>query len=213
MKKIRLLSLLAVSALVLTATSCQDGSSTLPSSSLPSSISSIEPEPEEVSVTITNGDSASLFVGDTLQLEATVTGTDAAVTWSADMTNVITVSDTGLVTANAVGECTVTASVGDVSDSISITVAFFGESAPNRLSGQPSLFWQATQNRRLHFSPVPFRLFRKACRRIFLKISTKPLARCSEPQCFLRLFFWDTGALQGRIAACRANLNCRFLRV
>ena len=112
MKKIRLLSLLAVSALVLTATSCQDGSSTLPSSSLPSSISSIEPEPEEVSVTITNGDSASLFVGDTLQLEATVTGTDAAVTWSADMTNVITVSDTGLVTA----------SVGDVSDSISITV-------------------------------------------------------------------------------------------
>lgn len=122
MKKIRLLSLLAVSALVLTATSCQDESSTLPSSSLPSSISTNEPEPEEVSVTITNGDSASLFVGDTLQLEATVTGTDEAVTWFADMTNVITVSDTGLVTANAVGECTVTASVGDVSDSISITV-------------------------------------------------------------------------------------------
>ncbi|MDX2057728.1 MAG: TonB-dependent receptor plug domain-containing protein [Gemmatimonadales bacterium] len=52
-----------------------------------------------------------LTVGETGQLNATVTGSSASVTWSSSATGVATVSQTGLVTAAGVGTATITASL------------------------------------------------------------------------------------------------------
>lgn len=77
---------------------------------------------ENISVTITNGDTASLKVDDTLQLDVAVNPTTASVTYSSSNNDVATVSNTGLVTAVSAGEATITAASGDARDTIVITV-------------------------------------------------------------------------------------------
>ncbi len=75
-----------------------------------------------------NASSASLNVGDTKLLTATVTPNDAtnkAVTWSSSNTSVATVSSSGLVTAKAAGSVTITCNANDgsgVSATCSVTV-------------------------------------------------------------------------------------------
>ncbi|QDH45139.1 major tail protein [Salmonella phage SE13] len=78
-------------------------------------------------VSIDEGATASMETGDTLQLHATVTppnATDPSVVWSAPTSAVATVTEAGLVTANAVGsiDVTVTTNDGGFSDVITISV-------------------------------------------------------------------------------------------
>jgi len=77
-------------------------------------------------VTITQ-DNQTLVVGDTVQLAATVAPSDATnkdVTWSSDDEDIATVSSSGVVTAVAVGEATITVTTedGEKIDSITVTV-------------------------------------------------------------------------------------------
>ena len=78
---------------------------------------SCEKAPEEVSVTGVSIDrlSAELVVGETVQLSATITPSDATyqnITWTSSKNNVATVSDNGLVTAIAEGRSIIKANVG-----------------------------------------------------------------------------------------------------
>ena len=76
-------------------------------------------------VTIDNEELLTLTEGEELQLTATVApenATNKEVTWSSSDNTIATVSETGLVTAIAAGEATITASAGEVSDSVEITV-------------------------------------------------------------------------------------------
>ena len=66
--------------------------------------------------------SAEVQAGQTVQLQATVTGTDAAITWTSSDTNIATVSGTGLVTGVRQGSATITATVGTASATATITV-------------------------------------------------------------------------------------------
>ncbi|MBD5138208.1 MAG: Ig-like domain-containing protein [Ruminococcus sp.] len=71
-------------------------------------------EPGEVSVTVTPA-SANIKAGETVQLEATVTGKDdAVVTWESTDTDVATVNASGLVTGVAEGSCEIRALVDGV---------------------------------------------------------------------------------------------------
>lgn len=79
-------------------------------------------------VTIDNGSTADVDVGDTLQLSATVTpanATNKKVTWSTSNPDAVTVDATGLVTgvANGTGVVTVTTEDGGFTASITISVA------------------------------------------------------------------------------------------
>ena len=75
-----------------------------------------------------NPTSATLNVGETLQLTATVSptnATDKSVSWTSSNTNVATVSNTGLVTAVAAGTATITCTANDgsgVTATCSVTV-------------------------------------------------------------------------------------------
>ena len=86
----------------------------------------VEPLVVEVeSVTITPAEAQQLTEGEELQLTATVApenATNKEVTWSSSDNTIATVSETGLVTAIAAGEATITASAGEASDEIVITV-------------------------------------------------------------------------------------------
>ena len=86
----------------------------------------VEPLVVEVeSVTITPAEAQQLTEGEELQLTATVApenATNKEVTWSSSDKTIATVSETGLVTAIAAGEATITASAGEASDEIVITV-------------------------------------------------------------------------------------------
>ena len=78
---------------------------------------SCEKTPEEMAVTDVSIDrlSAELVVGETVQLSATVTpsdATDQSITWTSSKKTVATVSNNGLVTALAEGRSTIKASVG-----------------------------------------------------------------------------------------------------
>ena len=71
-----------------------------------------------------NKTSETLYVGDTVTLEATVTPdtvTDTNVTWTSDKTDVATVEN-GNVTAVAAGTATITATAGEKSDTCTVTV-------------------------------------------------------------------------------------------
>ena len=86
----------------------------------------VEPLVVEVeSVTITPAEAQQLTEGEELQLTATVApenATNKEVIWSSSDNTIATVSETGLVTAIAAGEATITASAGEASDEIVITV-------------------------------------------------------------------------------------------
>lgn len=73
-------------------------------------------------VTISNGETATLEVGETLQLNVALEYYNDAITYTSSSSEVATVSDAGLITVIAKGEATITASAGDISDSIKITV-------------------------------------------------------------------------------------------
>lgn len=88
----------------------------------------IEINEEEVEIPVEsitlNQDTLTLEEGETAELTAAVTpsnATNAAVTWVSGDETVATV-DNGMVTAVAKGNCTITASVGDLSASCSVTV-------------------------------------------------------------------------------------------
>ena len=74
------------------------------------------------SVTITNGESASVGEGETLQLEATLKNTTGNVTWTSANSEIASVNNEGLVTGVKAGKTTITASVGEVKDTIEITI-------------------------------------------------------------------------------------------
>lgn len=61
---------------------------------------------ETIKVTVADGGSSSLILGQTVKLNASVEG----VTWESDKTDVATVDETGLVTSKAVGSAKITAS-------------------------------------------------------------------------------------------------------
>jgi uncharacterized protein YjdB len=74
---------------------------------------------------ILNADEASLLIGETIELTATVrpeNTTDKTVTWSSSNVNIATVDANGLVTAVGVGECDITATCQNVSATCHITV-------------------------------------------------------------------------------------------
>ena len=85
-------------------------------------LTACNPEEPTPIVTISNGETATLEVGETLQLNVTKEHTDDAITYTSSNNEVATVSDTGLVTAVAKGEATITAEAGDITDTIKITV-------------------------------------------------------------------------------------------
>ena len=64
-------------------------------------------------------------IGDTQQLVATITPADSTdpILWASSNTNVVTVTQNGLLEAVGCGTCTITASAGSVSDTASATVA------------------------------------------------------------------------------------------
>jgi len=80
-------------------------------------------------ISIEGGD-RSLFVGEIITLSAVITPPDAAnknLTWNSDDTNIVTVDETGLLTALSAGETTVSATAKDgsnVTDSITVKVNF-----------------------------------------------------------------------------------------
>ena len=76
------------------------------------------------SITLSS-ESESIFIGETVQLTATVmpeNTTDKTVTWASENENIATVDENGLVTAVGVGECDVTATCQVVSATCHITV-------------------------------------------------------------------------------------------
>lgn len=80
---------------------------------------------EVTSVEITPEGPITITEGEELQLTATIApenATNKEVTWSSSDKTIATVSETGLVTAIAAGEATITASAGEASDEIVITV-------------------------------------------------------------------------------------------
>lgn len=85
-------------------------------------LTACNPEDPTPIVTITNGESANLEVGETLQLNVTLEHTDDAITYTSSNTGVATISNTGLITAVAKGEATITAEAGDITDTIKIIV-------------------------------------------------------------------------------------------
>lgn len=66
--------------------------------------------------------SASLNIGDTAVVTATVTGTNSPVIWSSDKPEVATVDSSGTVTGVSAGKAKITAQMGELSASVSITV-------------------------------------------------------------------------------------------
>ena len=85
-------------------------------------LTACNPEEPTPIVTITNGESATLEVGETLQLNVTLEHSDEDIIYTSSNTSVATVNDTGLITAVAKGEATITAKAGDLTDTIKVTV-------------------------------------------------------------------------------------------
>ena len=86
--------------------------------------------PEVETVTIAPAGPISLVVGETAQLLATVLPTDAAskeVVWRSFDDGIVTVDNTGLVTAISAGEANITATAGDVTADCSVIVTAIQE--------------------------------------------------------------------------------------
>ena len=89
---------------------------------------SCEKTPEEIAVSAVSigQPSAEMIIGETVQLTATVTpsnATNKSVTWASSKQSVATITDNGLVTAIAEGQSTITASAGGKSASCIVTVS------------------------------------------------------------------------------------------
>ena len=79
-------------------------------------------EPSSVTSVTLNMESAEVAVGATLQLVATVTPADAAITWSSSAPDKATVSQSGLVTGVADGRAMIVAKAGDKQAACIVTV-------------------------------------------------------------------------------------------
>jgi uncharacterized protein YjdB len=81
------------------------------------------PDRPITAVAITPGTKA-LIVGETAPLTASVTGGfgKPTVTWTSSNSNIVTVSDTGMLAAKATGTATITATAGGVSGTSNVTV-------------------------------------------------------------------------------------------
>ena len=88
-----------------------------------SSESSTGPDRPITAVTITPG-TASIVVGQTVQLVAAITGgfSNPIVTWSSSNTSVATVTDSGTIVAKALGSTTISAKAGSITGTATITV-------------------------------------------------------------------------------------------
>jgi uncharacterized protein YjdB len=94
-----------------------------------SKFGTVEITVEEKGIAVTSltisDDDFGLEKGESKKLSATAApddATDKTITWSSDTTSVATVDSTGLVTAVGVGEATITATCGKVSDTVIVTV-------------------------------------------------------------------------------------------
>lgn len=82
----------------------------------------IKSQPKEVTSLMLNKTSATLYLGETLELLTTVTPADAEVTFKTDNAAVATVCKKGVVKAIAPGTATITAQAGDKTATCTITV-------------------------------------------------------------------------------------------
>jgi RHS repeat-associated protein len=118
-----------------------EGAATLTATLNGSVSSQITVAPPELMALAVSPDAPTLFAGQTLQLSATGTFTDAStqdvtstVTWTSSSETVATVDGNGVLTARGVGSATIAASSGSVSDSTIVTVQ-----TPPSLSLNPSV--------------------------------------------------------------------------
>ncbi|MBR5075297.1 MAG: Ig domain-containing protein [Bacteroidales bacterium] len=115
MKTLKILALIAIASIVY---SCGGGGGDKPNGPITPSVVSV------TSVTLSKT-AEELVIGNTLQLSATVSpsnATDKTVTWSSSNSTVASVSPTGLVTAKAEGSANIIASCGGKSATCKITV-------------------------------------------------------------------------------------------
>ena len=99
----------------------------------------------EVTVTLSE-ETLTLDLYEPATLEATVTGTDEDPVWSSSNEAVATVSETGEVVGLSNGQATITATVGDVSDSCAVTVQSTG--ATPMITGLPTQVTMAVDDTR-----------------------------------------------------------------
>ncbi len=100
-----------------------------------------EEETAAVSRILLNTYEETLIKGTTLQLTPSVLPAEASgwtIGWSSSDSTVVTVSESGLVTAVGEGEATVTAAIGDISASCKVNVAIHN-SAPSVVAGSPTM--------------------------------------------------------------------------
>lgn len=83
---------------------------------------SVEITVKPVTVAIDGSETAEIYVTRTVQLTVTKAPADAAITWTSSDDEVATVSEKGLVTGVKGGEAIITATSGNASDSITVTV-------------------------------------------------------------------------------------------
>ena len=83
---------------------------------------SVEITVKPVTVAINGSETAEIYVTRTVQLTVTKAPADAAITWATSDDEVATVSENGLVTGVKGGEAIITATSGNASDSITVTV-------------------------------------------------------------------------------------------
>ena len=83
---------------------------------------SVEITVKPITVAIDGSETAEIYVTRTVQLTVTKAPADAAITWTSSDDEVATVSENGLVTGVKGGEATITATSGNASDSITVTV-------------------------------------------------------------------------------------------
>ena len=74
------------------------------------------------SLTITNGESITLAVDETAQLEVELVGISGTITYESNFPAIVKVDNQGLITAQRVGTTQIIASIGGLSDSIEVTV-------------------------------------------------------------------------------------------
>lgn len=74
------------------------------------------------SLAITNGESITLAVDETAQLEVELVGISGTITYESNFPAIVKVDNQGLITPQRVGTTQIIASIGGLSDSIEVTV-------------------------------------------------------------------------------------------